>query len=128
MSDGSPLPKTPCRYCRVVVGHIQACPGDNPVALQIWNSGYSDGVNRKPNRYTDDPTYTLGYVSGELFLKEEDKRMRASEPPPRVSIPGDVELALALHERRHIAPSIRPAPPGQAIVDQQVASAESVIY
>lgn len=129
MSDRSSEPKLPCRWCRVSHAHLMSCPRGNPVAETIWSTGYHAAVNRKANRHADDATYTLGYVCGELFLKEEDKRERSSEPPARASIPGDVEISLVLHESRHPAPSIRPTPPvGQAFVDALVAKAESAIY
>ncbi|MCK9360982.1 hypothetical protein M0Q28_02010 [Patescibacteria group bacterium] len=136
MNDGSKVPKSVCEYCRSAAEkHLECCPHDNPLAQMIWKDGYKAATEGQANAHADDPTYTLGFTSGEYAKAMKDgyvTREDHGEPPSRSSFPSLTELGLALGER-HPAPPVPsamrpPHPPGKEFEDAQIAAAESVIF
>ncbi|MCC6563393.1 hypothetical protein IT087_00700 [Candidatus Uhrbacteria bacterium] len=128
MNDGSKVPQSVCEYCRYAAEkHQECCPHDNPLAQMIWKDGYKAATEGRANAHADDPTYTLGFTSGEYAKAMKDANAShedIGEPLERRSLPSITELGLALAER-HPAP---PVPPGKVFEDAQVAAAESVIF
>lgn len=136
-----------CPYCRQVDDkHIGACPAGSAVAIQIWQGGHEAGLNGRKNAHSGDPTYTLGFVSGEMDrerMQESEKRPLTAEelfpdeaPEGRPSRPlvSITELSLALQERRDPPPIPTNAPETEHSYDvfgtwqKELAARERDIY
>lgn len=107
--------KALCHYCRRPENaHLECCPHDSTLGQMIWNEGRKTALAAQANTRSDDPTFSLGFVQGEIDLAGttvEQLTEQNSDPPSRDHVrPSFTELELILHERRKGLPSL--IPPG----------------
>ncbi|MEI7512233.1 MAG: hypothetical protein WCK01_02115 [Candidatus Uhrbacteria bacterium] len=102
------MKKSYCFYCRCEEKHhLESCPHDSALAKIIWAEGRMDAINGYANMRANDPTYTLGYVQGEMEVTRMCSTQKLLEeqtdPPKHASnqpTPGQVALILSENETR----------------------------